>query len=65
MARRKGNQIPVPRYQSQPVGKDNFKQASKSEFEVPAPAPVNTKKFLAILIGVAALVILLLGLVKR
>ena len=65
MARRKGNQIPVPRNQSQPVGKDNFKQASKSEFEVPAPATVNTKKFLLVLLGVAALLILLLGLVKR
>ena len=65
MARRKGNQIPVPRNQSQPVGKDNFKQAPKSEFEVPAPAPVNTKKFLLVLLGVAALLILLLGLVKR
>lgn len=66
MARRnKGTQIPVPRYQSQPVAKDNFKQAPKSEFEEPAPAPVNTKTFLAILVGIAALVILLLGLAKR
>jgi hypothetical protein len=65
MARRKGNQIPVPRYQSQPVGKDNFKQAPKSEFEPPPPAPVNTKSFLIVLLGVAALIIILLGLVKR
>ena len=65
MARRKGNQIPVPRYQSQPVAKDNFKQAPKTEFEEPAAAPVNTKNFLLVLVGIAALVILLLGLAKR
>lgn len=66
MARRnKGNQIPVPRYQSQPVAKDNFKQAPKSEFEVPPPPPVNPKTFLALLVGIAALVILLLGLASR
>ena len=65
MARRKGNQIPVPRYQSQPVAKDNFKQAPKSEVEEPAASPVNTKTFLLVLVGVAALLILLLGLAKR
>jgi hypothetical protein len=47
------------------VGKDNFKQAPKSEFEPPPPAPVNTKSFLIVLLGVAALIIILLGLVKR
>lgn len=65
MARRKGNQIPVPRHQSPQLAKDNFKQAPKSEFEEPAPPPVNTKTFIAILVGIAALVILLLGLAKR
>lgn len=65
MARRKGNQIPVPRHQSKQVVTDNFKQAPKSEFEEPAPPPVNTKTFIAILVGIAALVILLLGLAKR
>jgi hypothetical protein len=65
MARRKGNQIPVPRNQSQPVGRDNFKQAPKSEFEPPPASPVNTKAFLLVLVGVAALLILLLGLAKR
>jgi len=65
MARRKGNQIPVPRNQSQPVGKDSFKQAPKSEFEPPPASPVNTKTFLLVLVGVAALLILLLGLAKR
>jgi hypothetical protein len=65
MARRKGNQIPVPRNQSQPVGRDNFKQAPKSEFEPPPASPVNPKTFLIVLLGVSALIIVLLGLVKR
>jgi hypothetical protein len=47
------------------VGRDSFKQAPKSEFEPPPASPVNTKAFLIVLLGVAALIIILLGLVKR
>jgi hypothetical protein len=68
MARKRGQQIPLPsheRARRQGTGDDGFKEAPPEEFAVPPPAPVNVKWFLIILAAIAFAFMVLMGIAGR